>query len=158
MNVSIALLMCSALSVALPLTPQRSEAQVVNVLATKLFDTTSGGERNGLAFDAATQRLYVADGTGQLRAYTLDAARAGPDPLPGDGRPVEIGLHVVREATSIGGTAVPAGTFTYIQGGSPSRTARSRRRSTHSTRATAAISPPRCSAPASRPRPTTACS
>jgi len=120
MNRLTAILVCVAVCVAFPLTPQRGEAQVANILATKLFETGVGNERNGLAFDPSTELLYVADGLAQLRAYTLDGTQVqGPDPLPGDGRAGELGLQIVREATSIGGVAVPAGTLTFIQAGRP---------------------------------------
>jgi hypothetical protein len=107
-----------AILATLFLLPQDSNAEVTTIEAEKIFSTTST-QRNGLAFDvsAAQDTLYIADNDAQLRAYTLDGALIlGPLALPGNGRP-EQGLHFIREATNIGGSAVTAGTLTYIQAG-----------------------------------------
>jgi hypothetical protein len=101
------------------LTPRESEAQLGTVFATRLF-TTDSNQSNGLAFDVSspTEHLYIADNAAQFRVYTLDGSLLrGPISLPGDSSANELGLHFVREATSLGGEAVPAGTLTFFRGG-----------------------------------------
>jgi hypothetical protein len=100
-----------------------ARAQGVDVFATELFETQASNEHKALAFDDATQLLYTGSATDELRAYTLDGTlvrgplgmTSGGQPIPG--RPGEIGLVVVREATSIGNDVVPAGTLVLIQAG-----------------------------------------
>ncbi len=47
-------------------------AQVSNIVATKLFGVSLGNERNALAFEDTTQRLYTVDTSDRLRVYALD--------------------------------------------------------------------------------------
>ncbi|MBW2282129.1 MAG: hypothetical protein JRG76_14510 [Deltaproteobacteria bacterium] len=102
------------------LAPRESQAEPLTLLASKLFVTTSI-QSNGLAFDflSSTEHLYIADNAAQLRVYTLDGSLvAGPLTLAGGGSTQELGLHFVREATTIGAVALPAGTLTFFRGGS----------------------------------------
>ena len=108
-----------AIGIAFTLLPQESKAELFTVVAAKLFSTDSN-QSNGLAFDVSSpmEHLYIADNSAQLRVYTLDGSLvAGPLALPGNSSPNELGLHFVREATILGGEAVPAGTLTFFRGG-----------------------------------------
>jgi len=129
-------LVAGGIVVALLLAPQRGQAAVLTVEATYLF--TPSGEA-GLAYDVSpgVEHLYVlhkgqgtpSDPNGSnatLRAYSL------LDPVPtllagypvelADGTSIEhgeikLGMHFVREATTVGGVAVPAGTLIVIRRG-----------------------------------------
>jgi hypothetical protein len=113
-------LAATGVALALLLTPQRSHAQQT-VLAANLF-ATAAGERHGLAYDAATGRLFTVErattlAAPQLRAYTLNGTLvSGPHALSGTtGALTAMGLHFLRGNTSIGGQAVPAGTLVYLR-------------------------------------------
>jgi len=111
-----------ALAVVLtfPLTSEESRAELLTLYASKLF-TTDINQSNGLAFDISSspEHLYIADNSAQMRAYRLDGVLdAGPIALPGGGSLQELGLHFVREDTSLGGVGVLAGTLLFFQGGS----------------------------------------
>jgi hypothetical protein len=108
----------AAICIAVMTSASVGQAQVANIVATQLFETSAGNEQNGLAFDDALQRLYTIDSTDALRAYDLDGSLVlGPLALLSPGRPGETGLHFIREATTIGGVAVSAGTLVFVQAG-----------------------------------------
>jgi hypothetical protein len=93
------------------------------LVATSLFAAEDGGERNGLAYEPATQRLYTVSSADELRAYALDGTKlAGPIAITSGGSPVagrdgETGIHFVGEDVTIGGTSVGAGSLVFIQAG-----------------------------------------
>jgi hypothetical protein len=115
-----------ATSVALLLTPQLAAA-ASPILATKLFEASSGTERNAIAYDAATERLYTVNSADMLTAYEVDGDGTpvlGPLPvtiggLDVPGRSGEVGIHFIEEATTIGGVGVAAGSLLFIQAGQP---------------------------------------
>jgi hypothetical protein len=93
------------------------------VYATKIFENDAE-EEHGIAYDAATDRLYTIQRAStvvapQLRAYTLDGTLvSGPHLLTGTtGSLTRMGIHFIREATTIGLTAIPAGTLIYLRDG-----------------------------------------
>jgi hypothetical protein len=113
-------LVALAVVFTVPLTSEESQAQLLTLYASKLF-TTDTNQSNGLAFDVGSspEHLYIADNSAQMRVYRLDGIKdAGPIALPGGGSIQELGLHFVREDTSLGGVGVLAGTLLYFQGGS----------------------------------------
>ena len=91
--------------------------------ATLLFATEDGGERNGLAYESSTARIYTVSNTVELRAYTLAGTKvSGPEAITSggvgvSGRSGETGIHFVEEAVTIGSTGVAAGTLVFIQAG-----------------------------------------
>jgi len=115
-------LVLAALTVALSLAlaSEESKAELQTLYASRLF-TTDINESNGLAFDVGSspEHLYIADNSAQVRVYRLNGVQdAGPITLPGGGSSQELGLHFVREDTSLGGIGVVAGTLIFFQGGS----------------------------------------
>ena len=115
-------LVLAALTAAfgLVLASDESKAELQTLYASKLF-TTDIIESNGLAFDVGSspEHLYIADNTAQMRVYRLSGVQdAGPITLPGGGGTQELGLHFVREKTSLGGVEVVAGTLVFFRGGS----------------------------------------
>ena len=113
-------LVAMGVAVTLLLAPRESQAELLTLLASKRFATDSN-QSNGLAFDVGspTEHLYIADNAAQLRVYTLDGSLvAGPLALVGRGSTNELGLHFIREAATIGGVGIPAGTLAFFRGGS----------------------------------------
>jgi hypothetical protein len=113
-----------AASIAWLLSPQLAGA-ASSILATKLFEVAVGNERNALAYDSATERLFTVNSTTLLRAYDVDGDGTpvlGPLPVTIGGQDVpgrsgEVGIHFIEEAITIGGVGVAAGTLLFIQAG-----------------------------------------
>ena len=112
-----------AIASTLLLTPLDSEADATPLLASNIF-STDAGETAGLAYEAATNRLYTIERADtlkdpQLRAYELDGTLVpgGPHELVETaGSLMKMGLHFLRGDASIGGQAVSSGTLTYLRG------------------------------------------
>lgn len=112
----------AALKIALLLTASPGFAQET-LLATKLFDTAAG-ERQGLAYEPATDRLYTIERATtlvapQLRAYTLAGSLvSGPHLLDEtSGGLTQMGLHFLRADASFAGGTASAGSLVYLRDG-----------------------------------------
>ena len=112
-----------AIASTLLLTPLDCEADATPLLASNIF-STGAGETAGLAYDAATNRLYTVERATtlidpQLRAYELDGTLVPGSPhelVETAGSQMKMGLHFLRGGESIGGQAMSSGTLTYLRG------------------------------------------
>lgn len=110
-----------AIASMLLLAGQECRAAGDTLFVTKIF-TNDAEEEHGLAFDGATNWLYTVERATtvvppQLRAYTLSGTLvSGPHALSGtSGALTRMGLHFIREATTIGGQGVAAGSLIYLR-------------------------------------------
>jgi len=113
------ILVAAGIAVTVFLTQQSVYSQTI--YATQLF-ATEAGERQGLAYDSATDRLYTIERATtlvapQMRVYTLAGTLVGgPYTLSGtSGALTRMGLHFIRTGTNIGGQAAPAGSLIYLR-------------------------------------------